>query len=331
MENGDWSLHRSHWGAGRVAADLAYGPGAATRCFRACHRVDDALRHSAEAWLGDVWCEGAALVDHDRHLLLWFADQGDEWAERAAHRAILARTWPGWEVRWAHDGLGDLVVALGLDRRFLRGPEDTHETEGAFWYPPEDDAEIGLLLTMLRPDGVVDVWTASYLGVDELLSRGQALLGVLPPDLPAPVMEAMPTGGIHFDPAIRTLSVWTTDVVVGLRDWPVSGWEGWELEFWGEDHRPHAALAADRIHFPDIDLVPFLTDWLQRVGEPARFPEAALALAMIPPPGSGLTPLVHPEATAGHASAKPTAEEHRALRTVIAGLLTGPPTGDLPR
>jgi hypothetical protein len=330
MEKGDWSLHRSHWGAGALMVDLAYGPAAATRCFRSCHRMDDALRHIAEGWLDDVWCEGAALVDHDRQLLLWFVNMGDEWAERAAHRAILARTWPGWEIRWAHDGTGDLLVQLGLDRRLLREPPATQKAQG-YWAPPEGDEAISLLMTVRQPDGTVGAWGASFTGAYEQLQGGQGLLGVLPADMPPPNMDAMPDGGIHFDPATHTLSLWTTDLAIGLHDWPVPGWEGWELKFWGEDHRKHAALAAECVRFPHLDLAPILTDWLQRIGEPAPFPAAALALAMTPPAGTDLVPVVHPEATVPHASPTPTAAETRALRTVIAELLTGANPGDLPR
>jgi hypothetical protein len=125
--------------------------------------------------------------------------------------------------------------------------------------------------------------------------------------------------------------LWTTDLAVGLHDWPVPGWEGWELEFWGEDHREHAALAAECVRFPDVDLAPILTGWLQRIGEPAPFPTAALALAMTPPPGTDLVPVVHPEATVRHMSPKPTAEETRALHAVIAELLTRATPGSLPR
>lgn len=82
VENGAWQRYFSHWAAGRVVDDLLPGPAAATRCFRARRKIDE--------WLDDVWCEGAALVDHDRRILLWFCF-ADSWAD---HRTRPCRTGP---------------------------------------------------------------------------------------------------------------------------------------------------------------------------------------------------------------------------------------------
>ena len=228
VENGAWSLHSSHWGASRLATDLAFGPEAATRCFRANNRLDDAVRTSADAWLGDVWCEGAALVDHDRRLLLWFTDIGSEWDEHAAQQAVLARTWPGWEVRWAGDGLGDLLAHLGVGRDLLRQPRSTEVGEPG-WLRP-DDEDIVTLLTARGPNGEIRAW-GSYWHVVEQLHGGRGLLDLLPLDAPAPVLEGMPEGGIHLDTGSRTLGVWTTAIAIGLHEWPLPGWDGWSLEF----------------------------------------------------------------------------------------------------
>ncbi|MFI9809175.1 hypothetical protein ACIHEJ_33340 [Streptomyces sp. NPDC052301] len=120
VENGTWQRYCSHCAAHRVVDDLLPGPVAATRCFRANREIDE--------WLDDTWCEGAALVDHDRRILLWFAF-ADGWADHLAARAVLARTWPGWDVRFAHDGMGDLTHHLGLGRDLTRAP-DWFETIG---------------------------------------------------------------------------------------------------------------------------------------------------------------------------------------------------------
>lgn len=93
VENGSWHLHYSHWGAVGLDLDLLPGPAAATRFVRA--------QRTVTRWLDDVWCEGAALIDHDRRLLLWFSTHLDDYAYRAAALAVLARTWPGRRLEWA--------------------------------------------------------------------------------------------------------------------------------------------------------------------------------------------------------------------------------------
>jgi hypothetical protein len=37
-----------------------------------------------------------------------------------AARAVLTRTWPGWNVRFAHDGMADMTHHLGLGRDLTR-------------------------------------------------------------------------------------------------------------------------------------------------------------------------------------------------------------------
>ncbi|WP_329178129.1 hypothetical protein [Streptomyces sp. NBC_01477] len=328
VRGGTWTLHHSHWGANRVATDLAYGPAAAIRCVRANPQVDADRRTSPEGWLDDVWCEGAALVDTDRRVLLWFSGEAYSWAEHAAHRAVLERTWPGWEVRWACDGIGDLHAHLGLGHGFVREP-GFRETGPPYWRQPEGD--ITTVLTVRGPDGEVRAWGSGY-EADEELSGGPGLLALLPDGTPPPVLTAMPNGGLHFDLPTRTLGVWTVRTVPGIHDWPLpagpdgDGWDGWRLDFWGDDHRPHAARAAGRVTFPDVDPRPALADWRRHIGDPPPDPAALLDLASRPPHGSdgsdGLTAVANPAATVAHEGPDPTPAERTALGAVFDALLT---------
>lgn len=73
-------------------------------------------------WAGDWICRDAFLVDADRRRLLYFTgfapfEHGEMYAMRAALLHGWSRTWRGWSVEWAYEGTGDLVAALGEDRR----------------------------------------------------------------------------------------------------------------------------------------------------------------------------------------------------------------------
>ncbi len=195
VENGTWQRYYSHWAANRVADDLLPGPAAATRCFRANREIDE--------WLDDVWCEGAALVDHDRRVLLWFADVGS-WADHLAARAVLARTWPGWDVRFAHDGLGDLTHHLGIGRDLTRSPGwfETFEPSG---FPYTEYAEPSSVVSLRLPDGSVRAWGSDWEPIDHL-AGGPGLLDPIVASPPTPALTDMPDGGVHFDPQTRTVS-----------------------------------------------------------------------------------------------------------------------------
>ncbi|MFW6722979.1 hypothetical protein ACHZ98_22990 [Streptomyces sp. MAR4 CNY-716] len=83
VRGGDRRLHYSRWGATGVDVQLLPGAGSATRFIAAQREM------ARDAWLDEVWCEGAALVDHDAHELLLFTWHPDDYVQPAgpAHGA----------------------------------------------------------------------------------------------------------------------------------------------------------------------------------------------------------------------------------------------------
>jgi hypothetical protein len=77
--------------------------------------VGDRYVLSPPDWLGDTLCEGAVLLDVDARYMLFFTEQ--PWSQdprreyecRAGLLDALPRTWPGWRIDWAYDGLADIV------------------------------------------------------------------------------------------------------------------------------------------------------------------------------------------------------------------------------
>jgi hypothetical protein len=317
VQGGTWTLHYSNWGASRIAADLAFGPTAAVRAFRANPQVGEEARLTPDGWLDDVWCEGAALVDVDRQVLLWFSGEADEWAEHVAYRTVLERAWAGWEVRWAFDGLGDLPAHLGLGRGLVRQRPDFRETTQPYWQQPERWTKT--LLTALGPEGERGAWASGY-DLDEELSGGAGLLDLLPADTPPPVLTAMPNGGLHFDVAARTLGVWTVGTAPGFHDWPLAGWEGWKLDFWGADHGRQAAVAG--VGFPpaEAEVRAAVGAFRDRLELPPDDPAAILRLAASSA-DPATTAVLSPAATVPHESPDPTAADRSALSTVFSTLL----------
>ncbi|MGW3169820.1 hypothetical protein [Streptomyces sp. NPDC001153] len=310
VENGAWQRYYSHWAANRVVDDLLPGPVAATRCFRANREIDE--------WLDDVWCEGAALVDHDRRILLWFAFEGS-WADHVAARAALARTWPGWDVRFAHDGMGDLTHHLGLGRDLTRAPGwfETFEPSG---FAATEYTEPCSVVSLRLPDGSVRAWGSDWEPIEHLAS-GPRLIDLLVASPATPALTDMPYGGVHFDPQARTVSLWAVQTVAGIHNWPLPGWENWVLDFHGDDHTQQAALLPADFPFPQ----PPLTDALRRlsdsIGTTPPDHGALLAPATAAPGPQGTTAVVNPAALVPHEPADPTPAEVAELRTALDALL----------
>ncbi|WUH94350.1 hypothetical protein OG900_32265 [Streptomyces sp. NBC_00433] len=312
VENGAWRRYYSHWAGNRVVDDLLPGPDAATRCFRADREIDE--------WLDDVWCEGAALVDHDRRTLLWFTWVGS-WTDHMAARAVLARTWPGWDVRFAHDGMGDLTHHLGLGRDLTREP-GWFETFEASGFADSEHTEPSSVVSLRLPDGSVRAWGSDW-DPAEHLGAGPALVDLLAASPGTPVLTKMPySGGVHLDPRARTVSLWAVGTVLGIHDWPLPRWEDWTLDFRGDDSTQQAGLLPADFPFPRAPL----TAALRRLGEGLGTPPSdkgplLLAAAAAVPGPEGTVPVVDPAGLIPHEPADPAPAELAALRTALDALV----------
>ncbi|MFF4055470.1 hypothetical protein ACFYZ8_06225 [Streptomyces sp. NPDC001668] len=310
VENGAWQRYYSHWAANRVVDDLLAGPVAATRCFRANREIDE--------WLDDVWCEGAALVDHDRKVLLWFTST-DSWADYEAARAVLSRTWSGWDVRFAHDGIGDLTHHLGLGRNLTRSPGwiETFEPAG---FAATEDTDPCTVLSLLLPDGSVQAWGSDWEPVDHL-GAGPGLIDLLLATPATPALTDMPYGGVHYDPQARTVSLWAVQNVAGIHTWPLPRWENWTLEFHGDDHTHQAGLLPTGFPFPQTPLTSALRRLTDRLGTPPPDNGSVLAAATAVLGAHGAVPVVNPAALVPHEPADPTPAELAALRRALDALI----------
>lgn len=315
VENGAWRRYYSHWAANRVVSDLLPGPAAATRGFRANRETDE--------WLDDVWCEGAALVDHDRRILLWFAF-AESWADHLAARAVLARTWPGWDIRFAHDGMGDLTHHLGLGRDLTRAP-GWFETSEPFWSADTEDTKPWSVLSLRLPDGSVRAW-GSGRELMEHVAEGPGLIDLLHASSATPVPTDMPYGGVHLDPQTRTLSLWAVETVTGIHNRTLPGWENWVLDFRGDDHTQQACLLPADFPFPHPPLAAALRRLSDNLGTPPPDTSALLARATGTPHPQGTTPVVNPAALVPHEPADPTPAELAQLRTALDALIAGAET-----
>ena len=233
VEGGKWDLYYSHWSANRADQDLFWGPAHSIEFVRRQERTD--------AWLDDVWCEGGALVDTDRRLLLWFGGEDIRW-EVPRHRltfALMRRVWRGWTVRWAFEGLGDIVDHLGLSRDMVRSGRDRS-------IPPLDyflsDLESAAAVVSLERDGQVSLHGIAD-GPQDLFRHSPDLVDLFAARAtpaaraPAPVKlqgDDGVRGGAHIDPARRRVDFWETDYCQDLAVDAARSWPGWHLEHHGD-------------------------------------------------------------------------------------------------
>jgi hypothetical protein len=263
VDRDGWRLRYSHWAATGIASIVAPGPSAAVRFIDAQADGD---------WLDDVWAEGGALVDLIRRvLLLWGGDLMDDLLVRRAFMRVLALTWPGWTVRWAADGIGDLAAHVGLARATVRNLDPPEPVE------PLTDGDSFDLLTVRQADGRLDAYRFRIRFEDHLARFGPTLLGVA--GRPGPLPLALPTiphAGLHLDLAARKAGWWTGGIAPGLAENPAGRWQGWALEPWGDRYEAQLAVCGGLVTVPSPDQAAAIDDLTRCLRSPPSDPVASV-------------------------------------------------------
>lgn len=106
-ESGIVSLYYSHWGALSIPDDVFWGP----------RYAEDFIRQTeeADAWLDDVWAEGAVALDKDTRTLAFYG------LSELGHPPLadvtldlMGAVWSGWQVRRV-GGLPEVAALVGVD------------------------------------------------------------------------------------------------------------------------------------------------------------------------------------------------------------------------
>ncbi|MFD6891700.1 hypothetical protein [Streptomyces sp. NPDC059957] len=279
--------HYSSFGAIGLDLDLLAGPDVALPFLRD-HAPQD-------GWYGDDAVEAGVLADPSRRLLLLFAWEGPAASSRtrAATLELLRCAWPGWEVRWLHDGQAGLRAHLGL------GPRG--DSRAVYPGPAlEVDEE-----ELSDPDPLVAVVTIGpgpgrcHLLADindHPAEEGPALLERLRDAPDHGTHRSWADAGIHVDPERRRVGWWLNTArdrarTVGDR------WPGWTVEFWEDRWSEHRTACGGRFDPPAPDRAAALAEVrdlaLERWAGPRPDARAAL-VARLPhiPVGRGFAPAV---------------------------------------
>ncbi|MEU8076283.1 hypothetical protein AB0B31_12630 [Catellatospora citrea] len=242
VRDGEHTVLSNKLGAYELLEISAMGPGITRRYLERWEH-----EFGQDDWLSDALTDGGLLVDWDRSVLIAFTVHRSPqvraaWLENAAH------TWPGWQVRWAYDGNGDLARHAGADVTAVRAEFDGSDLLYGVerpWTSPDptwlvtiaDTAAYALTPLAFRP------WEA-----------GPGMLAQLRAADRVTSCDFVPRAGLHLDPATRTAGLWTTiDPLDGLAErWPAR-WPGWTLQLWDDRHAEQSARCTTGVTVPDAD------------------------------------------------------------------------------
>ncbi|WP_155389280.1 hypothetical protein [Catellatospora paridis] len=239
VRDGEFTVYAQGGGAGD-GIDYLFAPGPEVVLRWLAHAGDYVDDH----WFDDVLCKGGVLIDVDRRILLLFNTTFNGVAYRAAMLQAYAATWSGWEIRWAYDGIGNLMAYVGLDPESARD-EGRPELVGCSDFEPGDTLQS--VVTIRGTDGLVRRYGLSADLVRQCWLMGPDLVELVAagPELRQAASGDELTAGLHLDAATRQAGLWSVEPLCGLREQWAELWPGWTLEFWGDD------LARQAVHDPD--------------------------------------------------------------------------------
>jgi hypothetical protein len=281
VEPGGHRIFYSHWGALSVERDVFWGPAATLRF------IDS--QEPAEGLLDDVWAEGGVLLDTTRReLVLWGGEElHADVPLRRLYMHLLARMWPDWQLRWAHEGILDLSRRIGVpDTEVLERDPDSDLGVGG----PAAPSLVRTIATVIRPEGHLTVHALGSTPPQTLLG-GPAMLETIDARPTTRPLERLDVvweedswldGGVHLDLTARTLAFWCVRDVSHLAVIRAR-WPGWTIDFLGDRFEDHLTAAGERVTIttrPRDQLIATLREILMRNLDrpsPARAIAAALA------------------------------------------------------
>jgi hypothetical protein len=175
------------------------------------------------------------------------------YADRAVLLQTLRRTWAGWRVVWAFNGLADLLRHAGLDPEQGRVYGTRYEENlypfgrigrpKSVWTLVTIRDETGVRAYGLDGDAVHPWWV------------GANVLSMLHDDTAITTCPYIPDAGLHIDLIDRSVGLWSGNTA--LHDIAVEWdelWPGWELRFWQDDYQAQIIAARGAVTLPPPDL-----------------------------------------------------------------------------
>ncbi|MFD4139918.1 hypothetical protein [Streptomyces sp. NPDC058572] len=261
VRDGVWQQYYWRWGAPSFGLDILEGPDAFSRF------VAGRQEEGPGDWMDDVQCEAAAVVDHDARVLLLFTWHLESWDERSVMFEVLARTWPGWRVRWAYDGLEDIVAHVGVQRELVRSELATRGGQVPFDPADVDEPDFTLAVTVAYRDGTQGHLVAGE-NVADVLGHGPEVVRQLLPGSRARTAPRIPYGGVHIDVPAREVSAWTYgNFLGGAAAGRPPGWDGWRWTCWFDAYNKQQEASGGAILFPAPLRAAGVRAWLEQLDE----------------------------------------------------------------
>lgn len=248
-----YDLYYDHWCANTLPCDLFWGPQQAVSFIEAQTKVGE------KEWLDDVWAEGAALVDAENKLLLFFGGEDEMWNihYRRLFLKLMQKVWGEWELRWADEGIVDIAEYVGVPRETVLSSR-RDDLADASLEPPEDKEWLDTLVSIAFDDGETLIFPHSggIVGVllhgPELLRNCNRAFGYKQFRIQDWTRE-FPSSGVHIDANSKQIDLWHTEPISNLVQLLQPLWPDWKIRNHSDRYEVQIERTAGRLYFPEVD------------------------------------------------------------------------------
>jgi hypothetical protein len=257
VENGEYELYYDHWCANALDRYLFWGVQQAVDFFRKHDQQDE------NWWLDDVWCEGGAVIDLDKYVLLWFGgeDISYEIPLRRVLLELMQKNWTGWEIVWAYEGIADLADYVGYDRRNVIADK---KDEGSFTKQKIIDifniSEEDSVISIRNLKGEIEIYPMNIAFVlNKFLLYGSDLLKLRQYTNALSEWlyvnrydgdDSFPKAGIHIDMQNKRIDFWSCREHIFDFDKLAKAWKGYRIVYQKDNFETQLNLTDGKLKFP---------------------------------------------------------------------------------
>ena len=252
VENGTADVRFDQWGALSLPGYLFWGPHSSLAYFRSCDQPENG------EWLDHVWCEGAALMDLDHKVMMFFG--GDELEghipQRREYLALMGKMWPGWEIRWAVEGLADIAeyAGMGRDKVIARNEKEVLSEENLLAAltghgEQDENTYAAACLSFKSTDGKLKLFLSEFQSCEAIVGFGAGLINLCrnQTGIERLNLNCFPASGIHIDEQKKLIEYWVSGAMPQLLDEIKRAWEPYEIRFIGNDFEKHLNQCGGRL------------------------------------------------------------------------------------
>ncbi|MEK3913028.1 hypothetical protein [Paenibacillus sp. FSL H7-0331] len=296
VSNDTYDLYYSHWCANTLPKDLFWGPQYAIKFIEMQTKVD------VSGWLDDVWAEGGAVLDLDNKKLVFYGGEDIlfDIPLRNLFLSLMNKTWYGWKIEWAYEGILDLASYVGYPKeKVLTGRVD--DIKDLSLAPPEEKNWVNTVASVKFSDnemllfplcGEIEVYLSFG---PEIVNKIDKSYGYTSLSL-SEWTEGFPVGGFHIDVTEKRVEFWHANNIPDISKQLVTKWSDWKVREYYCDYESQVRSTRGLLQFHSIDRQRLLTQLRALLLKESSNPLDTLSYIVKQEAGAGRTVEINPYA-----------------------------------